>query len=241
MNKQELLKQDLVYGIGQNLNNKKNITNSLLVAEKFQKQHKHVLEDIKKILEDGRNLGNPFYCKKKEYINDQNKKQPYYEMDKDFFTLLVMGYNNKTALEFKIKYIQKFNQMEQELLQRRETRRIGKTIRFNYTDFIKFVNGNEISEFINWSYKIYTDLVYKIVFNGTTAKQKRLELRLKPNQNLRDYLTNEENQQVQFWEKFIRDLCISNNWHKLDSKECLKKVKAYLREKNILKDLQLDN
>ena len=66
INKQELLKQDLVYGIGQNLNNKKNITNSLLVAEKFQKQHKHVLEDIKKILEDGRNLGNPFYCKKKE-------------------------------------------------------------------------------------------------------------------------------------------------------------------------------
>ena len=76
MNKQELLKQDLVYGIGQNLNNKKNITNSLLVAEKFQKQHKHVLEDIKKILEDGRNLGNPFYCKKKNILTTKTKNNP---------------------------------------------------------------------------------------------------------------------------------------------------------------------
>ena len=36
-------------------------------------------------------------------------------MDKDGFSLLVMGFTGKEALEWKIKYIKAFNAMEQEI------------------------------------------------------------------------------------------------------------------------------
>lgn len=54
----------------------------------------------------------PYYIVKKEYLDDQKNLQPYYEMDKDFFTLLVMGFTGEKALKFKIDYINRFNQME---------------------------------------------------------------------------------------------------------------------------------
>jgi len=38
-----------------------------------------------------------------------------YEMDRDGFSLLVMGFTGEKALQWKIKYIEAFNQMESEL------------------------------------------------------------------------------------------------------------------------------
>ncbi|WP_294403063.1 Rha family transcriptional regulator [uncultured Clostridium sp.] len=237
MEKTELLKQEIVYNDNLDIKKTKNITNSLLVAQTFEKEHKNVLRDIENILKEttGSDLSSlNFYVKKKQYKDLKGELRPYYEMDKDFFTLLVMGYTGSKAMKFKIDYINKFNQMEQELLRRKETRQTGKTIRFNYTNFIQMVNGSKDKEEKNWSYKTYTDLVYKIVFTGKTAKQKRIELNLKENQNLRDFLTNEENIKVQYWEKFIKDLALSNDWHKLSTHECYHRVKDYLIENNIL-------
>ena len=45
------------------------------------------------------------------YFNLQGKEQPCYEMTKDGFTLLAMGFTGKKAIEFKINYINAFNQM----------------------------------------------------------------------------------------------------------------------------------
>ena len=237
MKKTELLKQEIVYNDNLDIKKTKNITNSLLVAQTFKKEHKNVLRDIENILKEttGSDLSSlNFYIKKKQYKDLKGELRPYYEMDKDFFTLLVMGYTGSKAMKFKIDYINKFNQMEQELLRRKETRQTGKTIRFDYTNFIQMVNGSKEKEERNWSYKTYTDLVYKIVFEGKTAKQKRIELNLKDKQNLRDFLTNEENIKVQYWEKFIKDLALSKDWHKLSTHECYHKVKDYLLENNIL-------
>ena len=103
---------------------------SLQVAEAFEKQHKHVLEDIAKIgqpksgpsseadqlkFEPVDTIANFFRdnFKRKTYINKQNKKQPMYLMTKDGFTLLVMGYTGEKAMRFKIAFIQRFNEMEQ--------------------------------------------------------------------------------------------------------------------------------
>ena len=55
---------------------------------------------------------------KTTYINEQNKQQyPMYLMNKDGFSLLVMGFTGKEALKWKIKYIEAFNDMEQYLKQ----------------------------------------------------------------------------------------------------------------------------
>lgn len=94
--------------------NKKNeaVTTSLLVAQKFGKRHDNVLKDIEtKVIGflTPKFLGVHF--KKTSYKNLQNKKQPMYEMTKDGFTILVMGYTGKLAMQFKEEYIASFNKM----------------------------------------------------------------------------------------------------------------------------------
>lgn len=82
------------------------------VAEGLGKQHKHVLETIDKILEsDGQNLDREIIAS--TYTNSRGKEYREYLLTKDGFTLYmfnVQGYN-----EFKMAYINKFNEMEKAL------------------------------------------------------------------------------------------------------------------------------
>ncbi|AMK11343.1 Rha family phage regulatory protein [Pseudodesulfovibrio indicus] len=85
-------------------------TTSLKVAEVFGKNHQHVMRDIRKLVEKGvSNFG------QSSYINSQNKEQPMFLMDRDGFSLLVMGFTGDKALDWKLKYIEAFNKMEQTL------------------------------------------------------------------------------------------------------------------------------
>lgn len=86
------------------------ITTSLTVAEVFGKQHKNVLQTIKSLdcLEEFVRLNfQPI-----SYMDAQNRLQPMYEMTKDGFTFLVMGFTGAKAAQFKVAYIQRFNEME---------------------------------------------------------------------------------------------------------------------------------
>ena len=88
------------------------VTNSLLVAEKFEKDHKNVMQSITNLLRTAENsaVRNMFF--ETTYYNSQNKKQPKYVMTRDGFTLLVMGFTGEKALSFKIDFIEAFNKME---------------------------------------------------------------------------------------------------------------------------------
>ena len=87
------------------------ITTSLIVAEVFGKRHDHVLRDIENLScsESFRvaNFGET------PYVHEQNG-QTYrmYEMTKDGFSFLVMGYTGEKAGEFKEKFIIEFNKRE---------------------------------------------------------------------------------------------------------------------------------
>lgn len=87
------------------------MTSSLQVADGFDKNHQHVLRDLDGLKEGVQNWTDLFY--EDTYIHPQNK-QPYrmIYMNRDGFTLLAMGFTGKRALEFKLKYIQAFNEME---------------------------------------------------------------------------------------------------------------------------------
>ena len=103
------------------------VTSSLLVAESFGKQHFNVLKDIEELLIKSKNLSltenqqlsSMFF--KTIYETSLNngtgavKRNPMYLMNRDGFTLLVMGYTGQKALEFKLKYITAFNEMENRL------------------------------------------------------------------------------------------------------------------------------
>lgn len=100
------MNNELVFSSGSKV-----LTNSVLVAKKFGKEHKHVLESIRKIMtaENSAVLG---MFEESTYLNEQNKKQPMFVMNRDGFTLLAMGFTGKQAMDFKLDYIGAFNKME---------------------------------------------------------------------------------------------------------------------------------
>lgn len=89
------------------------VVSSRQVADHFEKRHTHVLTVIKEILNSAENSAQWFF--KAEYKDASGKSNPEYLMNRDGFSLLVMGFTGKKALEWKIKYIQAFNAMEEAL------------------------------------------------------------------------------------------------------------------------------
>ena len=89
-----------------------------------------------------RNGGAPLFIKS-NYVHPQNKQTyPMYLMNKDGFSLLVMGFTGKEALEWKLQYIRAFNQMENFIREKStqmwiETRKAGKLTRKAETDTIQ--------------------------------------------------------------------------------------------------------
>lgn len=86
------------------------------IAEHFGKEHKNVLRDIENLIGGLPNFEHTPMFFKTTYIHPQNGQEyPMYLMNRDGFTLLAMGFTGKEALEWKVKYINAFNAMEQEL------------------------------------------------------------------------------------------------------------------------------
>ena len=83
------------------------------IAEHFGKGHNHVLRDIDAMKKDVSNFGQMFFDT--EIPDSYGRPQRAYLMNRDGFTLLAMGFTGKEALEWKVKYINAFNAMEQEL------------------------------------------------------------------------------------------------------------------------------
>lgn len=92
------------------LKENKAVTTSLKLAESFGKRHRDVMRNISNLTAQNCAVGKMFA--KSTYLNKQNHEQPIYYMNRDGFSLLVMGFTGKKALDFKLKYIDAFNKME---------------------------------------------------------------------------------------------------------------------------------
>ena len=93
------------------------VVSSRDIARHFEKRHDHIFRDIENIIGGLPKSGDtPKLFEKQEYSHEQNG-QVYneYVMNRDGFALLVMGLKGEKALEWKMKYIQAFNLMEEEL------------------------------------------------------------------------------------------------------------------------------
>ena len=89
------------------------VASSRQIAESFGKEHKDTLECIRQILAaENSATKSMFYETTSE---NRGKQYPMYLMNRDGFSLLVMGFTGKAALEWKLKYIQAFNEMEKKL------------------------------------------------------------------------------------------------------------------------------
>ncbi|EHT1052799.1 Rha family transcriptional regulator [Salmonella enterica] len=96
-----------------NVINGQAVTSSLAIANYFTKRHDDVLKKIR-ALEcspefSARNFAGA------EYTDDQGKLRPCYNITRDGFAFLAMGFTGKRAAQFKEAYINAFNQMEKQL------------------------------------------------------------------------------------------------------------------------------
>lgn len=89
------------------------VVSSRVVAKDFGKRHAHVLRAIKDKIEVNPKLGSPKYFIESTYVDKSNRKSVEYLMTRDGFTFIVMGFTGEKADEFKLKYIEAFNKMEE--------------------------------------------------------------------------------------------------------------------------------
>lgn len=146
------------------------VCSSLDIAEKFGKRHDRVLRAIEQIKEDSspQKWGQSF--RETTYKDSSGKSNKMYLMNRDGFSILVMGFNGKKALDWKWKYLEAFNQMESMLKERNtqlwvEQRKQGKLTRQAETNVIKQLveyakeQGSEHSQML---YITYSKLANKM-------------------------------------------------------------------------------
>lgn len=100
---------------------------SMDIARVFGKRHDHVLRDIENILNDLREIGTSYelpnfgeVVRISKTTNPKNgklvnRKIPMYNLTRDGFSLLAMGFTGKKAMKWKMSFLNAFNQMERSL------------------------------------------------------------------------------------------------------------------------------
>ena len=97
------------------------VVSSRVVAYDFDKQHSHVLRDIENIISNTVDeFGNPKLDHQmfiESTYENRGKQYKEYLLTRDGFSLLVMGFTGKEALQWKLQYIEAFNKMEEQIKQ----------------------------------------------------------------------------------------------------------------------------
>lgn len=177
------------------------IVNSLDIAETFEKEHRRVLQDIRELkCSDGFRLHN---FVQSYYVNTQNKRQPMYQITRDGFTLLVMGYTGEKAMKFKEAYIKQFNAMEKLLTGKLIEREKGIAVRQSLTKAIQ--QSTENVRMHGHAYSTYTNVIYKSIF-GKDASHLREDYAIGKKDNLRDCFSEEELKAIQNMEMLVSGL-----------------------------------
>ena len=168
---------------------------SLFVAEFFEKNHKEVLRDIRKITDPTSGLSEEFRQRNfapSSYTNNQNKKQPYYCMTRDGFTILAMGYTGQKAMKFKELYIRRFNEMDAFIKSLVSARQEFPLL----TENIKLLHDKPKP----YHFSNECDMLNRIVL-GMTAKQFRLANDIEKGKSIRPYLTKEQIEMLEILQK----------------------------------------
>jgi Rha family phage regulatory protein len=87
-------------------------TTSLVIAEKFGKQHKVVIKKIESL--DG-STKDWLQIMPMFYEDNYGRQQPMYRLNRDAFAFIAMGFTGRKADEWKLKFLEAFNKMEQHL------------------------------------------------------------------------------------------------------------------------------
>jgi Rha family phage regulatory protein len=158
-------------------------TTSMDIAENFNRRHDNVIQAINKI-EKFLNKDALFF-KEMFYTDTYGREQRMYEISRDGFSLLVMGFTGKKALCWKLKYIEAFNLLERQLHRRaspewQQVRQQGKVLRLQATDAIQELVAhakNQGSKNAEKYYMLITRMEYKALFYIASVSPKPESIR----------------------------------------------------------------
>jgi Rha family phage regulatory protein len=175
------------------------VTTSRRVAEAFGKEHKNILRDIETL-----DCSNDFSRLNFELSNYKVRGKLYseYNMTKDGFTFLVMGYRGKKASKFKETYIQQFNEMESFIKSIQQAKLEFPAL----TDAI--MNSHEEPKHYHFSNEI--NMINKIALGVTASKFKEQKGIDKKANSIRPYLSVEQITKVEELQRIDIGLIIAN-------------------------------
>ncbi|EAL3410693.1 phage antirepressor Ant [Campylobacter coli] len=104
----------IINNVEVNLNIKENkvFINSLDLAKVFNKNHRHILQTTKNQPQNDFTESNFILS---TYKDKKGELRPCYNLTRDAFSLLVMGFTGEKAYKWKILFIKAFNEMEKRL------------------------------------------------------------------------------------------------------------------------------
>jgi Rha family phage regulatory protein len=155
---------------------------SQVVAEVFEKEHFHILRDIREL----EKVCSPEFWLSNFGLSEykvRGKVYPCYHLTRDGFTMLAMGFTGEKAIQFKELYIKRFNEMESYITSLRLARLEFKDL----TDNIQLMHDPAM----NYHYSNETDMINKIVL-GMSAKQYREANGIVDKASIRPYLTAQQ-------------------------------------------------
>jgi Rha family phage regulatory protein len=188
--------EEIVYYSSQDLATQKVFTNSRLIAERFGKRHDRVLRSIDKQIADNIENGMEYFNHPNfgavDYIDAKGESRKMYELTEDGFLSIALSFTGKEAQAIRIRLIEEFRKMERELLSRKITRQKGIEARKSLTDVVKM---NYDGEHLGFKIKAYTDFIYGKIL-GMSAKSYKEKYNIGKDENLRNYLTEEELEKI---------------------------------------------
>jgi len=117
-------------------------------------------------------------------------KKIYYLTEEQATLLVTFLKNTDVVADFKVELVRQFYQMRTELEMRHLERERLKPIRRELTDVI-----NDNPDHSKWDFKLYTDLIYKIV-TGKNAAQIRKERGASKKAKAIEYMTSDEMERI---------------------------------------------
>lgn len=172
--------------------------NSLIVAKVFNKRHDNVLRDVENL-----DCSKEFWLlnfEESNYTDDRGKRQPCYNMTRDGFVFLAMGYRGKKAAKFKEFYIRRFNEMEKLIFSIVSVRKDYPLL----TEAVKM--AHETPKPYHFSNE--ADLLNRVI-TGQSAKELRKTHDIPKGESIRPYLTQEQIDLMEILQKVDTGLLVS--------------------------------
>lgn len=176
---------------------------SLVVAKVFEKRHADVIRAIENITDPKSGVSEQFAQRNfalSRYKDSTGRSLPFYNMTRDGFTILAMGFTGPKAMRFKEAYIRRFNQMEEFI----------KTLVSARNDFPLLTENIKLlhDEPRPYHFSNECDMLNRIV-TGMSAKQFREAHNIPKGESIRPYLSDEQIDLLEVLQKVDVGLLVS--------------------------------